>query len=101
MALLWWAAPLAVAVFGVLFILSGFGHAFHGHHARAGRRFVGGTLAAAIGLALALVALNTQLYTRLTHEGPVADVSVKAVDPAQNLYQVTVKRLDGPIPVQR
>jgi hypothetical protein len=99
--LLWWIAPLSVAVFGVLFVLSGFGHAFSGEHGRAGRRLVGGTTVAAIGFALSLVGLNTQLFTRLTHEGAVADVSVKAVNPAQNLYQVTVHRLDGDIPPQR
>jgi hypothetical protein len=99
--LLWWIAPLAVAVFGVLFVLSGFGHAFSGEHGRAGRRFVGGTTVAAVGFALSLVGLNTQLFTRLTHEGSVADVSIKAINPAQSLYQVTVSRLDGDIPPQR
>jgi len=100
MGLLWWAAPVAVAVFGVLFIVSGVGHAVSGHHARAGRRFVGGTAVAGIGFALSLVGLNMQLFSRLTHEGAVADVIVKAVDPAKNLYKVTVKRLDGDIPPQ-
>jgi len=98
--LLWWIAPVAVAVFGALFVLSGIGHVFRGNVGRGGRHFVGGTTAAAIGLALSLVGLNTQLFSRLTHEGPVADVSVKAVDPAKSLYQVTVKRLDGNIPDQ-
>jgi len=100
LGLLWWAAPIAVAAFGVLFVLSGLGHAFNGHPGRAGRRFVGGTTTAAIGLALALVGLNTQLFTRLTHEGAVADVTVKALSAKDNLYKVTVKRLDGPIPPQ-
>ena len=61
---------------------------------------LGGGTTALIGFALSLVGLNTQLYSRLTHEGPVADVSVAAVNPAQNLYKVTVKRLDGNIPDQ-
>jgi len=98
--LLWWIAPLAVAGFGVLFVFSGFGHVFRGEPGRGGRRLVGGTTVAAIGFALSLVGLNTQLFTRLTHEGPVADVSVKAIDPAQSLYRVTVNRLDGKIPPQ-
>ena len=100
LGLLWWALPVAVAVFGLLFVVSGVGHAFNGHHGRAGRRFVGGTTTAAIGFALALVGLNTQLFTRLTHEGAVADVTVKAISAKDNLYKVTVKRLDGPIPPQ-
>jgi hypothetical protein len=98
--LLWWIAPVAVAVFGVLFVFSGVGHVFRGEHGRASRRVVGGGMVAVVGFALSLVGLNIQLFSRLTHEGPVADVSVKAVNPAQSLYQVTVKRLDGNIPVQ-
>ena len=98
--LLWWVAPVAVAVFGVLFVFSGIGHVFQGEHGRAGRRMVGGTATAAIGFALALVGLNTQLFSRLTHEGPVAEVRVKATDPAQSRYLVTVHRLDGQIPDQ-
>ena len=61
---------------------------------------VGGTGATAIGLVLSLVALNTQLFSQLTHEGPVADVIVKAIDPVQSKYLVTVRRLDGKIPDQ-
>ena len=100
MGLLWWAAPLAVAAFGALFLISGFAHLFTGSPGRGSRRVVGGVATGAIGLALSLVGLNTQLFTRLIHEGPVAQVSVKAVDPANSMYQVTVHRLDGPIPDQ-
>ncbi|MEJ0028421.1 MAG: hypothetical protein WDN01_20530 [Rhizomicrobium sp.] len=98
--MLWWLAPVAVAAFGVLFVVSGIGNIFQGEHGRAGRRMVGGTTAAAIGLALSLVGLNMQLFTRLTHEGPVAEVRVKALDPSHDLYLVTVHRLDGAIPDQ-
>jgi hypothetical protein len=98
--LLWWVAPVAVAVFGVLFVVSGIGSIFQGEHGRAGRRMVGGTAAAGIGLIFSLVGLNTQLFSRLTHEGPVANVIVKAVDPAHDKYLVTVHRLDGNIPDQ-
>ena len=100
MGLLWWIAPAAVAVFGALFILSGTGHLFGGRFGRGSRHMIGGTGATAIGLALSLVALNTQLFARLTHEGPVADVVVKAIDPVQSKYLVTVHRLDGQIPDQ-
>src|SRR6185437_6004076 len=96
----WWVAPLAVAGFGALFVVLGVGSVFQGEHGRAGRRVIGGTAAAGIGLVLSLLGLNTQLFTRLTHEGPVAEVRVKAIDPAQNRYLVTVHRLDGNIPDQ-
>jgi hypothetical protein len=91
---------VAVAVFGVLFVVSGVAHIFRGEHGRAGRRMVGGTAVAGVGFALSLVGLNTQLYSRLTHEGPVAEVRVKAINPAQSQYKVTVHRLDGVIPDQ-
>jgi hypothetical protein len=98
--LLWWIAPVAVAVFGVLFVGSGVAHVFRGEHGRAGRRVVGGGAVAAVGLVFSLVGLNTQLFTRLIHEGPVAEISVKATDPANSVYLITVKRLDGNIPDQ-
>ena len=91
MELLWWVAPAAVAVFGALFILSGTGHLFGGRFGRGSRHMIGGTGATAIGLALSLVALNTQLFARLTHEGPVANVVVKAIDPAQSAICVVSK----------
>ncbi len=100
MGIFWWIIPALVAVFGGLFIVSGAGHLFRGHVGRGGRHVVGGTTIGAIGLALSLVGLNMQLFSRLTYEKPVAEVSVKAVNPAQSLYQVTVKRLDGNIPMQ-
>lgn len=101
MGVLWWVAPVLVAVFGVWFFGSGAAHMFRGQPARGSRRVVGGTAVAAIGLALSLVGVNIQMFSRLTHEGPVAEVSVKATDASQNLYLVTVKRLDGDIPVQK
>ncbi len=95
--LFWWLALVAVAVLGVLFVVGGFAGFLRREPAAGARRVVGGTTAAAIGLALSLVGLNTQLFTQLTHEGPVAEVRVKAADPAQGRYLVTVHRLDGKI----
>ncbi|MEI9886171.1 MAG: hypothetical protein WDN08_06645 [Rhizomicrobium sp.] len=100
MGVVWWIVPVLVAVLGVAFFGSGAAHVARGNPGQGGRRVVGGTMAAAIGLALSLVGLNIQLFSRLTHEGPVAQVSVKATDSAQSLYLVTVKRLDGKIPDQ-
>lgn len=100
MGVLWWIAPVLVAVFGVLFVFSGIAHVFRGEHGRASRRVVGGGMAALAGLALSLIGINIQMYSRLTHEGPVAEITVKAIAPAQSLYQVTVHRLDGTIPDQ-
>ena len=94
----WWIAPLAVAVLGVLFVVRGFGSFVQREHGQGARRLVGGTAAAGIGFALALVGVNIQLFSRLTYEAPVAQVSVKASDPAHSLFAVTVHRLDRNIP---
>jgi hypothetical protein len=96
----WWIAPLAVAVFGGIFVVSGATHLVRGHVGQGGRHVVGGVAIGALGLVFSLVGLNMQLFSRLTHEGPVAEVTVKAVDPAQSKYLVSIARLDGKIPVQ-
>lgn len=89
-------APLAVGVVGVLIFLLGVGHLFAGRPLRGTGHFVAGGPLAVGGLALGLLGLNTQTYVRLTHEGPVAEISVKLLDRATDRFAVTVHRLDGP-----
>jgi len=92
---IWLVVPLIVGAAGVLIFFLGLGHLFQGRPARATGHVVAGAPLAVVGFALALLGINTQTYSRLTHEGPVADVSVKVVDPATSRYAVTVHRLDG------
>ena len=92
----WLLLPAAVAVFGVLVFLRGFGHVFSGEAGRGVPRVIIGAPLAIVGLAFSLLGVNIQSFERLTYEAPVADISVKATDPAQSLYQVTITRLDGP-----
>jgi hypothetical protein len=92
----WWIAPAAVAVLGVLVLLRGIGHMGGGEVGRGGVHVAAGGALGAVGFALALLALNTQMYARLTNESQVADVIVKAIDPANGKYLVTIKRLDLP-----
>jgi len=47
-----------------------------------------------------LLGLNAQAFARLTHEGPVAQVSVRTLDPLRSRYLVTIRRLDGTNRVQ-
>lgn len=100
MGMMWWILPVAVAAFGGVFLVTGATHLFRGHPVRAGQHTAGGVAIGAIGLALSLVGLNIQLFSRLTHEGPVAMISVQALNPGAGLYRVTVHRLDGNLPDQ-
>ncbi|HEY1631834.1 MAG TPA: hypothetical protein VGF56_10990 [Rhizomicrobium sp.] len=92
----WLLLPAAVAVLGLFLFFRGFGHVFQGEAGRGVPRVIVGAPIAIIGLAFALLGVNTQTFARLTYEAPVADVSVKALDASRGLYQVTTKRLDGP-----
>jgi hypothetical protein len=94
------AAPLLAAFFGVLWLLGGLGHLAGGRGVKGGRGVVGGSAVAAVGFALSLLGINAQSFARLTHEGPVAEVSVAAVDPQSDRYRVIVKRLDDSYPAQ-
>ena len=91
----WLVLPLVAGVAGVLVFLLGIGHLFNGRPVTGSGHFLAGAPLAIGGFALALLGVNTQTYTRLTHEGPVAEITVKAIDPATNRYAVTVHRLDG------
>jgi hypothetical protein len=92
----WIVVPLVAAVLGLFVLLRGFGHVFGGRPARGAGHMIVGSPLALLGLGVALVALNTQSFARLTHESDVADVSVKRLDAARSTYRVTIKRLDGP-----
>jgi hypothetical protein len=92
--------PAVVALFGIVLALGGLQHLTRGRVGKGGAHVAVGSTIGAVGLAVGLLALNTQLFARLTYESQVADVSVKAVDPAHKEYLVTIKRLDIPDLVQ-
>jgi hypothetical protein len=91
----WLVVPLVVAGFGLLLLVFGIGRLFSGDPGSGSRRVMVGLPVATLGLAASLIALNTQMFARLSQEGDVAQVSVKAINPADSLYMVEVKRLDG------
>ncbi len=93
-------APLVIAGLGLVTFLFGAGHMVRGRFARAGFGLGGGGALTIGGLAAGLIGLNLQNYQRLTYEVPLAEVSVKAVNPAQRIFTVTVQRLDGTNRVQ-
>ncbi len=93
--LAWLAAPLAALISGVVLVARGARVIGRGRLVSGGRGMASGFIAVAAAFIAALVALNMQSYSRLTWEAPVAEVRVRAADPAQKLYDVTVARLDG------
>ncbi len=100
MGIIYLIVPAIVALFGIVLALGGVQHLVRGNVGRGTGHVAVGSTIGAVGLAVALLALNTQLFARLTYEGQVADVIVKAVDPAHKIYRVTIKRLDLPGVVQ-
>ncbi|MDE1987266.1 MAG: hypothetical protein KGL29_10475 [Alphaproteobacteria bacterium] len=95
MGAIWFVVPLAVAGVGFLLFLAGIGHLARGRAARAGFGLAGGGTATVAGLVAGFIGLNMQSYARLTYEAPVAEISIRADNPAQKLYTVSVRRLDG------
>jgi hypothetical protein len=92
---IFWVAPLLVAVSGLALLTSGIGHLLRGRAVRASGHLLSGALLAVIGFVAGLLGLNAQTYARLTHEAPVALVSVRSLDPASARYLVTIGRLDA------
>jgi hypothetical protein len=91
----WLFAPLAVGVAGVFIFFLGLGHLLRGRPVTGSGHFVAGAPLAIGGFALGLLGINTQTYSRLSHEGPVAEISVRLVDRDASRYEVTIHRLDG------
>jgi len=95
MGSIWFVVPLVIAGLGFVFFMAGMGHMARGRVGRGGIGLGGGGAVTIAGLAAGLLGLNMQSYARLTYEAPVAEISVHAVNPAQKLYDVSIRRLDG------
>lgn len=96
----WIAAPLVVAGLGVVLLLRGVGHFTGGRGGKGTAHLAVGAPLSAIGFVIALLALNTQTFARLSHENDVANVAVKSLDLAQNTWRITIQRLDVPNTIQ-
>jgi hypothetical protein len=95
-----WVIPAIVVGLGVAVLVSALSHFVAGRFGHGARHSVLGLVLTGLGGVALLLGLNTVMYARLTHEGPVAEITVKALDPADNRYTVLIKRLDSDIPVQ-
>ena len=91
----WVVAPLAVAVLAAVLFLRALVHLGCGRLGRGATHAGGGVVLALLALCAGLIVLNTQTYARLTSERPVAEVTVAALHPAMQTYQITIRRLDG------
>ena len=100
MGTLGWLIPAVIVGVGAAFLLRAISHFAEGHVAQGSGHTITGVLLAALGGAGMLLGLNTVMFARLTHEGPVAEITVKTLDPASARYTVLVKRLDSDIAVQ-
>jgi hypothetical protein len=92
----WIVLPALIAVLGLGLLLRALVHYGKGRPARGAAHTIAGVPLAIVGLAVALLGLNTQTFARLTHEHAIADVWIVALDTAKQLYRVRVTRLDGP-----
>jgi len=92
---MWLWLPLAALAGGIVLLLMGVGHLLAGRPARATGHVLGGAPLAIVGCAATLLGVNAATFARLTHEGPVAEVSVRAANRADLTWLVTVRRLDG------
>jgi hypothetical protein len=90
----WVIAPLAVAVLAFVLLMRAVFHLARGRLGQGGLHAGSGVILALAALCTGLLVMNTQTYARLTHERPVAEVTVAALHPALQTYRVTVRRLD-------
>lgn len=90
-------SPIVIAVLGGAVFLDGSRHLRRRRIYRGGVGVLPGVVLVLMGLCAGLVSLNIATYARLTYERPVAEVSVKALDPdpATKRYAVAVRLLDG------
>ncbi len=86
----WWIPPAAVGFLGVILALNGLASFLGGRWVTGPLKLIGGAAVAWAALGLALVGLNVQSYARLTHEAPVATLSLKQVGP--QLFDATLTK---------
>ena len=89
---IWWAAPAFVGLIGVLLLVGGLGHLFKLRIVSGGFRFLFGGVVLATAAVVALVGMNLQTYTRLTHEQLAAEVTIRQIGP--DSYFASVAKAD-------
>jgi hypothetical protein len=86
-------AALAIAAFGLLFVVAGVVALFRVRPLRALTRLLAGALLIAIGALVSAIALGVQGYRALTHEEVAARIDVKPLGPQR--FAATFRFADG------
>lgn len=86
----WWILPAAVAVIGVLILITGLISLFKGRILGGLFGTAAGGLLLAGGMGAALLGQNVQTYARLTYERPVASLAVRRLAP--QYFEATVSQ---------
>jgi hypothetical protein len=90
---IWWALPGFVGLIGILSLFSGLGRLFRLQLIGGGFRFLFGGVVLGAAAVIALVGLNLQTYSRLTHEQLAAEVTLRQTGP--DAYTASVARADA------
>jgi len=88
MAWWWWIVPTLAGVIGLVFLIKALGTLFRGRLISGGLGVIGGGGLLAAAVVATLAGLNLQTYGRLTHERPVATVSLRQLGPQR--FEATV-----------
>lgn len=86
-------AALAIAAFGLLFVVAGVVALFRLRPLRALTRLLAGALLIAVGALMSAIALGVQGYRALTHEEVAARIDVKPLGPQR--FAATFRFADG------
>lgn len=84
----WWIAPALVGLIGLALLVKGLGALFRGRVFGGLLAGVGGFGFIAAAMIVALLALDVQTYSRLTHERPVATIHTRQLGPQH--FEATV-----------
>ncbi|WP_298158406.1 hypothetical protein [Brevundimonas sp.] len=95
----WWIAPTALAIIGVLILFAGLASLFRGKFFGGLFGTAGGAALTAMALGAALLGQNVQTYARLTHERPVATLSIRQLAP-QYFEVVVTQPAAGDLPAR-
>ena len=95
---IWW--PLLLGLGGLTLLAAGGRHLFAGRIWSALRGLAAGGVLAGVAGASAVLSLALQNYWRMSYEKPLLEVGIRAIDPAEKRYAVTIRHLDGEQPPQ-